>query len=1546
MNTTRFLAGSVSAALALGVATVVAAPAASAAPLPLQCTPAGVIVSAPAGSTQSTLERLGFTTQPDGTTTVTRTPIASGLLPEVVNGIGFNTVDGRVYGVNPAGQIVRFGEDGSTGYEVLGRPTVGGTATAVSTASAAVTATGHYVFTTPRNGSTPGRIWDVDLNDPALPGTFRTITGPAGLLADGPSDVSFNPFDGQLYGIVTGQAVLYRINPATGAGAAVTVSGVAPPSSAGGSWTDSFGRMYFFDNGNASTSATSANGKIWRYDPQTGAGSIVSNAQRVQTFDATACLPPSMTKTADPGSVVDGSTITFRFQIANPSPGVISTTNFVDTLPTASGLTWETNPVTPATPGGGTVTVSGATLRIDGISVPSNAGGGPLTFTARASITGTPTAGQSENTATVDYNGTLIRSDDPDQPGATDSTPFLVRVAPATSADTATTTQDTTVAVSVLGNDTANATTLAPASVRLVDGTGALVTTLTVADEGTYTANANGTVSFDPLPTFTGPATPVTYSVADQNGDRSTATVAVTVTAAPAPTATPDTPSAAYNTPVSVVPTANDSPGATNTSFVASSVQLTDPDTGLGVSTLTVPDEGTYTVDAGTGGVTFTPLASFTGPATPVTYTAATTFGTTVTSTVTPTVGRPALPTATDDTASAPFSRPVTFTPLTDDTAGPTGTTFVTGSLTLVDPDTGNEATTVTVADEGTWQVDTATGQVTFTPLVGFSGPATPLTYRVTTNVGDTASATLSATTGAAPTADPDTGTARYDRPVTVDVLDGDVPGTGATLEADSVVLVDGAGNGVTSLVVPDAGTWTVDPVTGAVTFTPVDGFTGTVVVPYRVTDSDGNTATSTVTVVVDPPPSADDDAATTAQGTAVGIDVLTNDEGGPAGLDAGSVQFVDPATDSLVGTLTVPDQGTYTVDAEGLVTFTPLPTFSGPATPVTYSVADNQGTRTTALVTVTVTPAAAPTGRPDTPSGAYGTPIVLDPTADDDPGADGATFTPGSVRLIDPAGAAVTTLTVADEGTYTVDGDTGQVTFTPLPTFRGPATPVTYTASTTFGGTVTSTITPTTAAPGTPAATDDAGSAPSGDPVVVTPLANDTTGDPGVTFVASSLQLVDPATAAATDSVTVAGQGTWTVDTATGGVTFTPVPGFEGPATPLTYRATTTAGDVVSARITVTSGAAPVATPDSLTVPNGRTATVDVLDNDAPGTAATLLPQTLVLRDGDGDAVDTLEVPGVGTWTVSTDGRVTFVPVAGFSGSVSVPYEVTDDDGNTAGSTVTVVVAAPPVGVPDVASGPEGAPVTFRPLSNDIPSGTGATPAPTSLRLVDPATGRPTTTVTVAGQGTWTLGGDGTVVFTPVTGFTGTATPVGYTATDGDGLTVTATMTAAVTPTPPVVRDDTATGGQGRPITVDPLGNDQPGTGDLDPTSLRLVGPNGQLTTSLAVPGQGRYTVDTITGAITFTPEAAFTGTAVVQYSVADSDGTRAVATVSFTVTAPGIAQSPGPGGGVTVTLPNGSQLAVTGFDLAWQGGLALLLLVAGAVVLLAQRRRPTGGE
>ncbi|MBA4345371.1 MAG: hypothetical protein C0419_02555, partial [Microbacterium sp.] len=90
-----------------------------------------------------------------------------------------------------------------------------------------------------------------------------------------------------------------------------------------------------------------------------------------------------------------------------------------------------------------------------------------------------------------------------------------------------------------------------------------------------------------------------------------------------------------------------------------------------------------------------------------------------------------------------------------------------------------------------------------------------------------------------------------------------------------------------------------------------------------------------------------------------------------------------------------------------------------------------------------------------------------------------------------------------------------------------------------------------------------------------------------------------------------------------------------------------------------------------------------------------------------------------------------------------------------------------------------------------------------------------------------------------------------------------------------------------GDAVTVDVLANDSAG---LLPSTVRILTPiTGTPVTSLVVAGEGEWTVDPITGAITFTPEVTFLGDPTpVDYRAANGFGDTAEATVTITYVEP----------------------------------------------------------
>ncbi len=1053
-------------------------------------------------------------------------------------------------------------------------------------------------------------------------------------------------------------------------------------------------------------------------------------------------------------------------------------------------------------------------------------------------VTFTPEAGFSGRTTSATYT---ISDDN----GTTDSAQLfvVVGVAPLARPDALSTVQNTPITdVDILGNDLAgdqgtpctepgvpadcDTGTLDAGSVVFpADGQpdGAVVSadgkTLTVDGEGTYSLDSEGRLTFTPEATFSGSASPVTYTVTDSYGQVATGTIQVEVSAV-TPVATSDSASTAFNTPIVLPGATNDTAGdagdGTPAPLVAASTVFPadgQPE-GAVVSadgkTLTVDGEGVYVI-AANGSVEFTPEGDFVGPTTPVTYQVEDANGTTATAQLAVTV-QPG-PSATDATDTTLQGQPVSTDVLAGDIAGinPDGSDGTIEPDTLIFPeaDQPDGATvtdggkTLTVPGEGVYTV--VDGEVLFTPELDFSGPASPITYSVEDNNGNPATATLTIdVTAVTPTADDDDATTAFDTPVTFSFIDGDEAGDDAVpLVADSATF-EAAGNDEDGWTVSDDGkTLTIEGEgafelndDGTVTFTPEPGFDGGTSAPtYTVRDANGTTATATIQVTVRPGPQATPNTATTPQNVDVTVDVLTNDtpgvqaDGEPSTFVLDTVRFpaegqpADVVIDNGGKRLVVPGEGTYTVGTDGRITFDPEAGFADEASPITYAVDDELGNTATSTLTVTVTPI-DPVANADQASTTPGVAVTLPAVLDDVAGADSAPLVPGATVFPSdgqPEGAVVAddgkTLTVDGEGVWTV-GDDGSVTFTPDDDFEGEASQVVYQIEDTNGTTATATLDVTVQTG--PSASNDDDVTLQGDAVTVSVLDNDSAGlnadgsdatwDTGsIVFPADG----QPEGATVSDdgkTLTVPDEGVYTVQD-DGQVTFTPAPEFTGAATSIVYQATNSLGRTATAELAITvTPVVPTATDDSARTNFGRPATIDVLNNDNGSETAALVPGTLVLIDpATGDRVDSITVTDEGTYEV-VDGQVVFTPERGFSGPATpVFYEVSDENGTTVRAQLTVVVEGPGTAKPDRDSTSAGDPVTVSVLDNDVAADGEELLAGSVCLLPDGPNGPCVTTVERDDVGTWIVNDDGTITFTPVDGYTGTAT-IDYAVTDTAG--------------------------------------------------------------------------------------------------------------------------------------------------------------------------------
>ena len=1045
-------------------------------------------------------------------------------------------------------------------------------------------------------------------------------------------------------------------------------------------------------------------------------------------------------------------------------------------------------------------------------------------------------------------------------------------------------------------------------------------TTKTVDGVGTYTVAADGTVTFVPEKSFTGTAPAVTVVREDMNGTKASATYT--------PTVTPVTPTAA---PAE----STDVQGATQTGKPVftegnSRVPMNDDVAATfddGSTTKTVDGVGTYTV-AADGTVTFVPEPSFTGTAPAVTVVREDMNGTKASATYTPSV-TPITITPTDkvseDVQNVPQTQTPTFDLSNDKTAEIT-------SKKLVDPATGQptDETTVTVAGEGTYTIDPTTGAVTFTPEKDFVGTATGVTVQATATItnadGKTATITSDATytptvVAAVPTAKPatskdiqgatQTGTPTFEG-ATVQVNGQD---KAITIKDNSYTLLDKDGNEVATTPAfaedgtTEIGTYSIDPATGQVTFTPTDkSYTGKVTpVKVQAESSNGIKVDTTYTPEIVPvTPTATPAETTDIQGaTQTGKPEF---KGGTVTVD-GVEKTVEinedvPATfDDGSTTKTVDGVGTYTVAADGTVTFVPEKSFTGTAPAVTVVREDKNGTKASATYTPTVTPV-TPTAEDTTSTGKQGQtqtgkPEFTEgnsrvPMNDDVP----ATFDDGS-----------TTKIVDGVGTYTVAAD-GTVTFVPEKSFTGTAPAVTVVREDKNGTKASATYTPTVT-PVTPTATPAESTGPQG--LVQTGTVTFTEGDEVAPINKDSITLLDEngQPAASVEAKSPAGDviGTFTVDKETGVVTFTPTDkSYSGDVVPVKVQAADTNGTTVETTYT------PKITP---VVPTSEDATsTDIQGQTQSGKPTFTEGNPNVPIDEDtpatfDDGSTTKTVDGEGTYTVSPDGTVTFVPEKSFTGTASgVTVKRVDKNGTeiTAKYTPTVTPVTP-TAEPATSTDIQGATQTGKPVFTE-----GDSRVPMNDDV--PATfDDGSTTKTVDGVGTYTVAADGTVTFVPEKSFTGEAPAVTVVREDKNGTKASATYTPTVTPVTPTATPVETTGKQGqtqtgKPVFTEgdsrvPMNDDVPATFDDGSTTK-------------TVEGVGTYTV-AADGTVTFVPEKSFTGKApAVTVVREDKNGTKASAAYTPTVTpvtpTATPAESTGPQGLVqtgTVTFTEGDPVA-----------------------------------
>ena len=966
-------------------------------------------------------------------------------------------------------------------------------------------------------------------------------------------------------------------------------------------------------------------------------------------------------------------------------------------------------------------------------------------------------------------------------------------------------------------------------------------TTKKVDKVGTYVIESDGSITFTPEKQYVGTPTPVTVKRVDTNGTEVTATYTPTVTRV-TPRSTNAESTGLQGQPQSGKPTFT--PGDQ-----AVPIDMTKPMTfENGTDTLVVSDQGTYTINSD-GSITFKPEKKFTGKATPVTVKRVDANGTEVTAKYTPTVEE-VIPNATGDRTEGPQglvqNGKITFE------AGRPEVGFSVDSTPVFDTGTNVKE----IENVGKFEVD-IDGNITFTPVKTFVGKTPEIEVSRADVNGTLAKAKYQATV----TAVKPTGVGNKTEGLQGQVQEGRViftPGHELVpFPAGSTPLFD---NHSTVKEVPNVGKFEVD-VDGKVTFTPDKQFKGeTPELELTRVDANGTPVTAKYQAVVkEVVPRGTDATSTGPQGLPQsGTPTFTpGDSAVPIDMDS-PMTFEDGQSKK-----TVQGVGEYTINSDGTITFTPEKRYVGTPTSVTVKRVDKNGTEVIATYTPTVTKV-TPVGTGAKTEGLQGQ--VQEGHVSFIPGHDSVPFPAGSNPLFDN-GSAVKE--VPNVGKFEVDAD-GKVTFTPDKQFKG-ETPELELTRVDANGTSITVKYQAVVKEVIPTSTDATSTGPQGMPQTGTPRFQG--GDPLVPID----DTVEPTFADGSKEKTISGQGTYTI-TPNGAITFTPDKQFVGKLDPITVKRVDKNGTEVTATYTPTvTKVTPTSTNSTSTGPQGIPQTgTPIFEGGDP-----LVPidetVALSLEDGTKEKV----IPGQGTYTIASDGAVTFTPDKQFVGKPD-PITVKRVDKNGTPVTATYspeFVKVTPTGTTATSTGPQGVPQTGTPA---FAGGDLLIPIDDT---VEPTFADGSKKKTIPGQGTYTITPDGAVTFTPDKQFVGKPDPITVKRVDKNGTPVTATYSPEFTKVTPTGKDASSTNIKGHVQTGKPAFEAGDPLVPIDETVDPTFEDGSKEKT---IPGQGTYTIAP-DGTVTFTPEADFLGQGTgVTLVRRDKNGTSVTARYVPTVVAP----------------------------------------------------------
>lgn len=526
---------------------------------------------------------------------------------------------------------------------------------------------------------------------------------------------------------------------------------------------------------------------------------------------------------------------------------------------------------------------------------------------------------------------------------------------------------------------------------------------------------------------------------------------------------------------------------------------------------------------------------------------------------------------------------------------------------------------------------------------------------------------------------------------------------------------------------------------------------------------------------------------------------------------------------------VTSPTHGTSLLNGDGSITYTPTAGYVG-SDAFTYSIADNTDGSGSGRVSVTVnTP---PVAKPYSFLAQSGAPFAFN------------LFTGGTPLAWDPDGQPLTARisTPPAHGSATVSG--GLITYTPAVGYGGSDT-FTYTVTDPLdeqaSGLVTATVNRA------PVAANDYISTPHRNQVSFDPRSNDSDPD------GDSLIITEVGAAARGTVTNNGGQS----------LTYRPTGDYVG-SDSFTYKITDNRGGFSTATVTMTlTNSKPIAAPDSVIAQLSTPLSFDPRVNDS---------------DPDGDPITIVAASNGAHGTTTFNGSsITYSPYSGSSGwdgyygPDSFTYKIDDGHGETATTTVSVLVNRPPQANYERVQTTQNVPITYDPRTNDFD------PDGDPLTIIDAGP---------AAHGVVTFTGS-SITYTPAPGFVG-IDQFNYKISDGKGGTSTGwdevNVVGAVNHPPVANNDEYYMNYQYSPITLWILDNDYDPDGD--PIYI----------TSVTWNGGGHPTITHNGGAVQL--DMVPPGTTSFSYTISDGRGGTSFAWVTVTGLIPGGGGGGGGGG------------------------------------------------